>query len=221
MERVLTSDNQETTNGGSATRATPANKPRQLIIVAGVSLVLFLAAAIMIWKSQTDPGTSATTTQATMPATPAPTQTPVATVSPQQSAANAGAVEKEVSDLGGLWKRDDNGDVVKIDQNGNEVTARMYGPSDASAARGRKRGDTAFKGLLQGSSIRGTAFLLFSAEDLERCPEFADDQRFKIKLTLSADGNTLSGERENFKLSNACNVEPLRSTPLTYSRLSR
>ena len=99
--------------------------------------------------------------------------------------------------------------------------ALMYGPSEEAARRGRKRGDVAFEGLFEGSTITGTAYLLFSVPDVERCPELAGDHRFALELTLSEDGNTLSGTRENFELSNECNITKLPRKSLTYTRLSR
>ena len=97
----------------------------------------------------------------------------------------------------------------------------MYGPSEKAARRGRKRGDMAFEGSIEGSTITGTAYLLFSASDVERCPELAGDHRFALKLKLSADGNTLSGTREEFELSSECNITKLPRKGLTYTRLSR
>lgn len=196
-----------------------AKKHTPLILIAGVALVLLLAAVILIWRSQSEPESSAITNPP--PATP--TQTPVPTVTPEESVANVTASSgEEVIDLGdALWKREDTGDVLQISRNGNDVIARMYGPSENAARRGRKRGDVAFEGLFAGSTITGTAYLLFSATDVERCPELAGDHRFELELTLSEDGNTLSGSREDFELSDECNITKLPPRSLTYTRLSR
>lgn len=198
----------------------PVKKHTNLILVAGVSLVLLLAATILIWLSQSEPKLSGNSNQAAA----TPTQTPVPTATPEASGANVTAASgEEVIDLGdALWKREDTGDVLKISRNGKDVIALMYGPSEEAASRGRKRGDVAFEGLFEGNTITATAYLLFSATDVERCPELAGDHRFALELTLSEDGNTLSGTRENFELhKNECNIRKLPPKSLTYTRLSR
>ena len=203
-----------------AADALPAPKHTHLVLIAGFSLILLLAAAILIWRSQTADRPSGNTNQASA----TPTQTPVATATatPEVSAANVTAREEEVVDFyDALWKRDDNGDVLQVSQKGNNVVALMYGPSEETARRGRKRGDVAFEGLIKGRTITGTAYLLFSAPDVERCPELAGDHRFALELTLSPDGTTLSGTREDFELSNECNIIKLPRKTLTYSRLTR
>ena len=203
----------------TAGAASVAKRYTPLILIAGVSLVLLLTAVILIWLSQSGPESSTITN----PPAATPTQTPVQTATPEESAANVTASSgEEVIDLGdALWKREDTGDVLQISRNGNQVSAVMIGPSEYAASRGRKRGDVAFEGSFEGSTITGTAYLLFSATDLERCPELAGDHRFALELALSEDGNTLSGTRENFKLSDECNIEKLPPTSLTYTRLSR
>jgi hypothetical protein len=119
-----------------------------------------------------------------------------------------------------LWKRDDTGDVVQIVRNGNNLQAFMERPSAGAAARGRRKGDLAFEGSYEARTIRGTAYLLFSKTDVRRCPAFAGDQRFALVLTLSADGNTLSGSREDYELSVDCNIIILPHQKLTYSKAS-
>lgn len=198
----------------------PVKKHTNLILIAGVSLVLLFAATILIWQSQGEPVSPSNSNQAAA----TPTQTPVPTATPDLSGAKVTAASgKAVIDLGdALWKREDNGDVLQISRNGKDVIALMYGPSEEAARRGRKRGDVAFEGLFEGNTITATAYLLFSATDVERCPELAGDHRFALELTLSEDGNTLSGTRENFELhKNECNIRKLPPRSLTYTRLSR
>ncbi len=111
--------------------------------------------------------------------------------------------------------------MLKITRNGNDVDAIMYGPLVNAVRRGRERGDLAFEASIEGRTITGTAYLLFSLSDVERCPELTGDHRFALELTLSEDGNTLSGTREDFELSNECNIVKLPPRSLTYTRLSR
>lgn len=206
----------------TAEAAPPAGKYKHLILIAGVSLVLLLAVVILIWQSQRQPELSSNTYQP--PATPTQTAAPSAsTPTPDTSEANvnAGSAEEGPNIGDALWKRDDTGDVLQISRRGSDVIALMYGPSENAARRGRKKGDVAFEGLIEGRTITGTAYLLFSETDVERCTEFAGDHRFALELTLSEDGNTLSGSRENFELSNECNVMKLPRKSLSYTRLSR
>lgn len=202
----------------TAVTTSPA-KQTHLIPVAGVALVLLLVVAIVIWQSQTDDPLPGHTTEAA--ATPTQTPDPTATPYVSEASVTEGSAE-QTFDLGdALWKRDDTGDVLQISRNGNDVIALMYGPSENAVSRGRKRGDVAFEGLIDGDTITGTAYLLFSSSDVERCPELAGDHRFALELTVSADGNTLSGTREDFELSSECNITKLPSRSLTYTRLSR
>jgi hypothetical protein len=87
-------------------------------------------------------------------------------------------------------------------------------------AAGRSKGDIAFDGWYKGRTIKGKAYLLFSESDVSRCPEFKGEQPFDLELTLSADGNTLSGSREDRKLSEDCSMINLPRKKLVYTRTS-
>ncbi len=216
----------------TAGAASPANKHSHLMLIAGASLIVLIAAAFLIWQSQRDHNSShntnpAATAQPSVVAQPSaakPTQTPFATAPDGGSVANAtGSSGEESFSLGEatLWKRNDTGDLLQIVRNGDTVRAIMEIPSASAAARGRRKGDLAFKGSYKGREIRGTAYLLFSDADVRRCPEFGGDQRFAFDLTLSADGSTLNGSREDFELSVDCNIINLPRKRLTYTRASR
>ncbi len=185
-------------NGLDATRTiardpSTANKRRHLVFIAGAVLILLLAVAIPIWRSQRDQNSSGNNNQT--------------------SAAQPGETT--------LWKRDDTGDVVQMVRDGNTVRAIMDTPATRAAAHGRRKGDLAFDGSFEGRTLRGTAYLLFSDADVLRCPAFAGDQRFALDLTLSADGNTLSGSREDYELSADCKIVNRTRKRLTYTKASR
>jgi hypothetical protein len=74
--------------------------------------------------------------------------------------------------------------------------------------------------LYEGRTIKGTAYLLFSAADVSRCPAFGGEQPFDLELTLSPDGNKLSGTREDYEISEDCNIINRRRRKLSYIRTS-
>jgi hypothetical protein len=96
----------------------------------------------------------------------------------------------------------------------------MNSPSDRARAAGRSAGDLAFKGVYEGRKIKGTAYILFSDEDVKRCPDYRGEQKSELQLTLSADGNTLTGSREDYVLSEDCTIESRPPKKLKYTRTS-
>jgi len=206
----------------SAGPASPPDKHRNLMLIGGASLLVLLAATIVIWLSQTNnnspsnPNPNPAPTQqpsVVTQSTPAPsTPTPQSKPSPPLiSVAFAGPT---------LWRREDTGSIYKIVRDGNTLRGYMDNPATEAEAAGRKRGDLAFEGSYADGTLRGTAHLLYSAADVSRCPSFAGDQPFGLSLTLSEDGNTLSGSREDFKLSEDCQKVKLPRKKLTYTRAS-
>ena len=198
--------------------ASPASKHRRLILIAGASLIVLFAATILIWLSQRDHNPSGNSNRSaavppvTQPTPAQPIQTPELKPSPSPNPVAFGEPT--------FWKRSDTGTTVEIVRNGNTVTAFMHNPSQTAAAAGRRKGDVAFKGSYEGGTIKGTAYIRFSEEDVIRCPAFGGEQQSDLKLTLSADGNTLSGSREDYKLSTDCVIMTIRRKKLTYTKTS-
>jgi hypothetical protein len=184
--------------------------------IAGVSFIVLLAATILIWRSQRVQNLPGNTNPA---ATPQPSvATPPDPVKPIQIAELKPAPTPEFSEPT-LWKRADTETTVQIVRNGNIVSALMNDPSERARAAGRSEGDLAFKGSYEGRTIKGSAYLLFSDEDVSRCPEFRGEQKADLVLTLSADGNTLSGSREEFNLSDECTIIIRPRKKLKYTRI--
>jgi len=196
----------------------PASKHRRLMVIAGASVMVLLAATILIWLSQRDPGSSGNTIQA------APVQSSVVTQpSPTKPAPTPELKPSPPADPFAeptLWQRSDGGTILQIVRNGNTVTAIMNSPSRQAAAAGRTTGDLAFKGSYKDRTIKGTAYIRFSDEDVSRCPEFNGEQKSDLVLTLSEDGNTLIGSREDYNLSAECTITPLPRKRLKYTKTS-
>jgi hypothetical protein len=96
----------------------------------------------------------------------------------------------------------------------------MSSPSASAARVGRTAGDLSFKGLFDGRKIKGTIYIRMTKDDVSRCPEFSGEQKADIELTLSQDGNTLTGSREDYTVSADCTVEPLPRYKLKYIKNS-
>ena len=210
----------------------PSNKNRRLVLIAAAILIVLALSVIVIWRTQRGNTSSGNTDQAAA-AQPSPVIQPVSSKPTQKQAATvpSDASGPNVTEPGGeevfkpgeptLWKRDDSGTILQIVRNANSLKAVMESPSATAEAAGRRKGDLAFDGTYEGRTIRGTAYLLFSDTDVRRCPAFAGDQPFALNLTLSADGNTLSGSREDYKLSEDCEKINLPRRRLTYTRVPR
>lgn len=206
----------------TAEAASPSYKHRLLMLIAGASFIVLLAATILIWRSQRDDNSAVNANQAAIPQPTLVTQsTPAPSASTPQPTPSATPPEKVTFAEPTLWKRADTGTRLKIVPNGNALRAIVDSLSDTAAAAGRNKGDLAFEGSYEGRTIKGTAYLIFSPEDVSRCPAFSGEQPFDLKLTLSADGNTLSGSREDYKLSEDCNIIMLPRRKLTYTKISR
>jgi TIR domain-containing protein len=205
----------------AGTASPPAYKQRLFMLIAGASLIVLLAATILVWRSQRDHNSSPNTNQAPTPqpslvTEPTPAK-PTSTLALTPSSTPDPVAFSEPT----LWKRDDTGTIVQIVRNGNTLRARVVSASGTAAAAGRSEGDLAFEGTYEGKTIKGTAYLLFSTTDVSRCPAFRGEQPWDLELTLSADGNTLRGSRENYELSADCNIIMLRRKKLTYTKILR
>jgi hypothetical protein len=196
----------------------PGFKHKRLVLIGGASLIVLLAAIILMWpsqKTQSSPGytNEAATPQPSVvaqasPATPTPTPDLKPTPTPEPF--------REPT----KWTRQDSGSEVQILRNGNTITAIMSSPSASAARVGRTAGDLSFKGLFDGRKIKGTIYIRMTKEDVSRCPEFSGEQKADIELTLSQDGNTLTGSREDYTVSADCTVEPLPRYKLKYIKNS-
>ena len=193
-------------------------KHRNLVLIAGASLVVLLAASILIWRLQTVNGSASNTKDSPIPQPSATTQASPA--KPGQTAELKPTPTPEPFREPTLWKRDDTGTIVQIVRNGNTITAIMNSPSATAARAGRTTGDLAFKGTYEGRTIKGTAYIRFSDKDVSRCPEYNGEQKSDLELTLSSDGNSLSGSREDYTLSADCVIVPEPRKRLKYLKTS-
>ena len=203
----------------AAGAASPANKPRVFMLIAGAFLIVLLAATILIWRSQRDPDLSGNSAQA---ATPQPSLSPQLTpATPTPTPAPSPTPEAVAFGEPTLWKRDDTGTIVQIVRTGNTLRARVVTPSDTARAAGRSEGDLAFEGSYEGRTIKGTAYLRFLPDDVSRCPDFKGEQPWDMELTLSADGNKLRGSRDDYQLSDNCDIIKRPRTKLAYTKILR
>lgn len=210
-------ENRIATPAPIAGAASPARKYGILMLIAGAFFMVLLAVLILIWGSQGDDNLSPDVAQAATPqpslATPTPAPpTPTPDVTPSVTPEEVAFSEPT------FWSRTDTGTILEIVRNGNHLKAIVASPSATAEAAGRSKGDLAFEGSYEGRTMKGIAYLLFSATDVSRCPAFEGEQPFDLELTLSADGNRLSGSREDHKLSDDCNIIKLPRRRLTYTR---
>ena len=201
--------------------ASRAYKRKHLMLIAGASLIVLLAATIVIWQSQRDTGSSGNTTQAAPVQSPLVTQTPPAKPAPTPELKPSPALEAEAFAEPTLWKRDDSGTIVQIVRSGNTLKARVVKASDTAAAAGRNEGDVAFEGSYEDRKIKGTAYLRFSPDDVSKCPAFGGEQPWDLELTLSADGNKLKGSRADYELSDDCNIQTNARRRVAYTKMLR
>lgn len=195
---------------------TPAFKTRRLMLIAGASLMVLLAATILIWRLQSGSNSNGITYAATPQPSLTPQPTPATPTPTPQSTPEAMAFSEP-----SLWKREDTGTIVQIVREGNTLRARVVSASATAARAGRSEGDLAFEGTYRDRTIKGKAYLLFTADDVSRCPAFSGEQPWDLKLTLSQDGNTLKGSRDDFELSDDCTIVTLARKKLTYNKILR
>lgn len=196
----------------------PGFEHRNLVLIAGAALIVLLTATILIWRWQRNHN-SAGNSNAGASAQPSVVTSPSPAKPARPSDLNPSPPPDPFREPT-LWKRDDTGTIVQIVRNGNTVSAIMNNPSMTAARAGRTAGDLAFKGSYEGRTIKGTAYIRFSKDDVSRCPEFNGEQKSDLELTLSADGNTLNGSREDYNLSADCNIVPLPRKRLKYIKSS-
>jgi hypothetical protein len=205
----------------TAEDASRAYKRKHLMLIAGASLIVLLAATLLIWRSQRDPNSSGNTTQAAPVQSPLVTQSTPANPTPTPELKPSPAPEAEAFAEPTLWKRDDSGTIVQIVRSGNTLRARVVRASDTAAAAGRNEGDVAFEGSYENRKIKGTAYLRFSPDDVSKCPAFGGEQPWDLELTLSADGNKLRGSRADYELSDDCNIQTNARRKVAYTKMLR
>ena len=201
--------------------ASRAHKRKRLMLIAGASLAVLLAASLMIWRLQRVPGSSGNTIQAAPVQSPLVTQATPANPTPTPEPKPSATPEAEAFAEPTLWKRDDSGTIVQIVRSGNTLKARVVKASDTAAAAGRGEGDVAFEGSYADRKIKGKAYLRFSPDDVSKCPAFGGDQPWDLELTLSADGNRLRGSRADYELSDDCNIQTNPRRRLAYTKILR
>lgn len=201
--------------------ASRAYKRKRLMLIAGASLVVLLAATILIWRLQRVPDSSGGTIQAAPVQSPLVTQATPAKPTPTPESKPSPTPEAEAFAEPTLWKRDDSGTIVQIVRTGSTLKARVVKASDTAAAAGRGEGDVAFEGSYEDRKIKGKAYLRFSPDDVSKCPSFGGDQPWDLELTLSADGNKLRGSRADFELSDDCNIQKNPRRRLAYTKILR
>lgn len=194
----------------------PANKLRLFMFIAGASVLMLLAATILIWRSQRDQNSPSNISQAA----PQPSVVAQPTAKPTETLELTPSPRPDPFREATLWKRADAKTMVRIVRSGNTLRAIMVSPSDSAADAGRRKGDLAFEGSYEGHTIKGKAYILFLKEDVNRCPSFRGNQTVDLTLTLSADGNTLRGSREDPVLSDDCTIINSPRKRLTYIKVS-
>jgi TIR domain-containing protein len=198
-----------------------AYKRKRLMLIAGASVVVLLAASLLIWRSQRVPVSSGSTIRATPVQSPLVTQSTPAKPTPTPELKPSPALDADAFAEPTLWKRDDSGTIVQIVRSGNTLKARVVKPSDTAAAAGRNEGDVAFEGSYENGKIKGTAYLRFSPDDVGKCPAFGGEQPWDLELTLSADGNKLRGSRADYELSDDCNIQKNPRRKVAYTKMLR
>lgn len=191
-------------------------KRKRVMLIAGASLIVLLAATLLLWRSQIDPDSPGNTNQA------APVHSPLVTQStPTPELKPSPTPEAEAFSEPTLWKRDDSGTIVQIVRSGNTLKARVVKASDTAAAAGRNEGDVAFEGSYEDRKLKGTAYLRFSPDDVTKCPAFGGEQPWDLELTLSADGTKLRGSRADYELSDDCNIQTNPRRRVAYTKMLR
>jgi len=198
----------------------PPNKYKRLMLIAGASLMVLLTATIIIRQFQGAPRLPVNTNQAATPqpsllqqsTVAQPTQTPESKPSP--SPASETFAEPT------YWERDDTKTVLRIVRRGQTVRAVVHKASETASIAGRIKGDLAFKGFFENGTIKGKAYILFPPAHVSRCPAFGGEQPLDLELTLSADGNKLSGSREDYEISENCKIINRPRIQLRYTKTS-
>ncbi|HYV11692.1 MAG TPA: TIR domain-containing protein [Pyrinomonadaceae bacterium] len=201
--------------------ASRAYKRKRLMLIAGASLIVLLAATLLIWRFQRVPNSTGSNTQAAPVQSPLVTQATPVKPTPTPELKPSPAPEADAFAEPTLWKRDDSGTIVQIVRSGNTLKARVVKASDTAAAAGRNEGDVAFEGSYEDRKIKGTAYLRFSPDDVSKCPAFGGEQPWDLELTLSADGNKLKGSRADYELSDDCNIQTNPRRRIAYTKILR
>ena len=122
-------------------------------------------------------------------------------------------------DLSGLWDRAKGGR-LSFEQQGNTIKAIFVEPPPDAVSRGMKRGDTAFEAVVQGRAIEGTSYIVFSLRDQSNCPNARGNRPSRLRLEISEDGNTLEGNRTDYKVLPDCQIANLPPRQLKYVRVA-
>ena len=108
------------------------------------------------------------------------------------------------------WKR------IRFEVHGGRVHGYMANADDV----GRRPGDLIISGYYDGSKLTGTYYARYGARVREQCPGASGDVPEHMQLTVSADGEALSGTRHDVGVdpSNGCKATP-RTEYLYFTRV--
>jgi hypothetical protein len=207
-------------NSADRKNRTPPYKNKRLMLIAGASLIVLLAARILFWPppktvQSSDNTNHATTPQPTLATQATPTKaTPTPELKPSPSPESVPFAEPT------LWTRDDSGTILRIVREGQTVKATVVRPSNIARTYGLKQGDLFFEALYKDRTLKGKAYVRLDSKDVSKCPEFERAQPFDMVLTLSADGKRLSGRRDHYTMSDDCKISSSDHIMLTYTKIS-
>ena len=207
-------------NSAARKNRTPPYKNKRLMLIAGASLMVLVAATILFWpRPKTVQGSDnpnhTTTPQPTLATQATPTKaTPTPELKTSPSPESVPFAEPT------LWTRDNSGTILRIVREGETVKATVVRPSNTAQTYGLKQGDLFFEAVYTNRRLKGKAYVRLDSKDVVKCPAFDGAQPFDMVLTLSDDGKRLSGSREHYKMSDDCKISYPERIDFSYTRIS-
>lgn len=199
---------------------TPPYKNKRLMLIAGASLIVLVAATILFWPSPKTVQSSGNTNQATTPQPTLATQATPTKATPTPELKTSPSPESVPFAEPTLWTRDDSGTILRIVREGQTVKAIVVRPSNSARTYGLKQGDLFFEAFYRDRTLKGKAYVRLDSKDVSKCPAFEGPQPFDMVMRLSADGKRLSGRRDDYTMSDDCKISYPEHLTLTYTKVS-
>jgi hypothetical protein len=127
------------------------------------------------------------------------------------------------TDASGLWRTNFFGNLVRVTVRGAEYNGRIVGTSKKGASAGYFIGEIVWRGTVSGRQYRGHTKLAFTTYKSRRACSLVNRPWAPVELTLSKDGETLTGRvhRTTYRIDRTgwCRRTGRKWGPMTYKKV--
>lgn len=125
-------------------------------------------------------------------------------------------------DISGIWRNEQDGFIVRIDQQGEKVRATLLTDHQYRHSELWQAGTTDFEGTLKGRVVTGREKIVYRNDVRQACPAIAGTPWAGLRLSYDYSGKRLSGSYEHARVAlDRCVLTDRKQAPWSYVRVER